>query len=570
MNDSMFLQEPEAQREAMRPGIIEVLRRGVQECAVQERKKQKPGRPQEVAWKHLQLGMLVSILFGMGNYQHLWRRLRKQPLGEYARIAVQDDAIIKRLRNAGSAPFEQLLKHLAGSASVEATGRDLATFAPKIVAIDEMTGDQMRRQLKEQRSLNKGDKALLPGKLAGRFNIRGQQWEEVQWREDVQANCKVNMGSLLQGLEVGSLVLFDLGYFAFWWFDELSERGYWWVSRLREKTSYQIVHEYWRFEGNLDALIWLGAYRADRAGKMVRLVRFWDGEKLHCYITNVLDPRQLTLKEIAQLYGRRWDIELAFLLIKQYLGLHHWWSSQPELIRQQCFAVLIVAQVVQGMRMQMAREAGVDAFEVSLPLLLEVLPDLLREQQEPVEWIGTYGRELGIIRASSRFPVMVPEVVESDVVMPRQELPRERKERYHSYGEEGGKEGKNVTKSKTGGQKKNEARKKEKGEKEGEKREEGEKKEKQEKIKQGKEGKKKGALVLKKGWGEEDVSKREKEKIKQGIEGVKGEEGEEKRAFGEKSEKENIRKMKQETRGEQGKGERDVLDTRGGLPEFSG
>jgi len=51
------------------------------------------------------------------------------------------------------------------------------------------------------------------------------------------------------------------------------------VSRLREKTSYQLVHDFWRFEGNIDALIWLGAHRADRAGQLVRLVRVWDGEQ---------------------------------------------------------------------------------------------------------------------------------------------------------------------------------------------------------------------------------------------------------------------------------------------------
>jgi hypothetical protein len=567
MNDTMFLQESET--EAMRPGIIDLLTRCVEECPGEERKKKKPGRPQQVEWKHLVLGMLVNILFGMGNYQHLWRQLRKKPLGEYARISVQDDAIIKRFRNAGSAPFERLLKHLGASTSGEATARDLATFAPKIVAIDEMTGDQMRRQLKEQRSLKKGDKTLLPGKLAARFNIRNQQWEEVQWREDVQANCKVKMGSLLQGLETGSLVLFDLGYFAFWWFDELSERGYWWVSRLREKTSYRIVHEYWRFEGNLDALIWLGAYRADQASRLVRLVRFWDGETLHSYITNVVDPRQLSLKEIAHLYARRWDIELAFLLIKRSLGLHHWWSSQPELIRQQCFAVLIVAQVVQGMRMQIALEAGVDAFEVSLPLLLEVLPDLLREQQEPEAWIATYGRELGIIRASSRFPLIVPEVVESERVMPTKELAEARKERYHSYGEEEeeGKEGKNVTKSKTGSQKKKEERRKEKREKEGKARGEGGKKKEEEKEK---EGKKEGACREEKSERKKKVREEKEKKEGQSIENGNKEVVKGKGVFKGGGDGENLGKRGKEYRKEKGKGKKASIEVKGGLPEFSG
>jgi hypothetical protein len=49
------------------------------------------------------------------------------------------------------------------------------------------------------------------------------------------------------------------------------------------------------------------------------------------------------------------------------------------LVQQQCLAVIAVAQLVQRLRMQMAVQAGVDAFDVSLPLLLEVLP----EKQEP-------------------------------------------------------------------------------------------------------------------------------------------------------------------------------------------
>jgi hypothetical protein len=571
MNDSMFLQEQ--QIEEVRPAIIEKLTDSVEESPGEERKKKKPGRPQQVPWKQLLLGMLVSVLFGMNNYQQLWRRLRSKKVADYARIAVKDDAIIKRLRNAGSEPFERLLKHLGSQSAEEGTARDLAWFAPKIVALDEMTGDQMRRQLKEQRPLKKGDKRLLPGKLAGRFNIRSQQWEVVQWREDVQANCKVNMRSLLQGLEAGSLLLFDLGYFAFWWFDELSERGYWWVSRLREKTSYELVHVYWRFEGNLDALIWLGAYRADQAGRLVRLVRFWDGEMLHSYISNVLDPRQLSMKEIAQLYGRRWDIELAFLLIKQYLGLHHWWSSKPELIHQQCLAVIIVAQMVQGMRMQMAMEAGVDAFEVSLPLLLQELPDLLREQQEPVEWIKTYGRELGIIRASSRLEPVVPKIVESDLVMPTEELPKQRKARYHSYVEGEGKEGENVTKSKTGTQKKRERRKGEEERKERERRAEG--KERREGRKEGKEkeGGKKEALEQKKSSEKEKERKEEEGGEKEGKPEKRkkgGEVIERKPVFAEKKERGNLRKNGQTNPKKSEKEKKDALVVKGGPPEFSG
>lgn len=432
MNPNMDLQAQEI--EAVCGDWIDDLVGSLAESLGEEREKKKSGRPQQVPWVQIVAGVLVSVLFGMKTYQQLWRRLRRKGLAGFEPISVQDDAIIKRLKQAGTAPFERLLQQMGQQPVVEGTALDLATFAPKIVAIDEMTGDQMQRRLKAQRQLTKGASQLLPGKLAGRYNIRAQQWEVVQWRENVQANCKVDVLSLLVGLEAGSLLLFDLGYFAFWWFDELSQQGYHWVSRLREKTSYELVHVFWRFEGNMDALIWLGAHRADRAGKMVRLVRFWDGEQLHSYISNVLDPRQLSMQAIAQLYVRRWDIELAFLLLKQYLGLHQWWSNQPVLMQQQCLVLIIVAQRLQHWRMQMARQAGVDAFEVSLPLLLDVLPELLREQQEPFAWMSSLGRELGLIRASSRRVLLVPKVPEEQMRLPAAELVQQRPARYHSYG----------------------------------------------------------------------------------------------------------------------------------------
>jgi Transposase DDE domain len=447
MNTSMGLQAQEI--EAVCGDWIEELVGSLPERLGEEREKKKSGRPQQVPWVQIVAGVLVSVLFGMKNYQQLWRRLRRKGLAGCEPITVQDDAIIKRLKNAGTAPFERLVQQMGKLPVVEGTALDVATFAPKIVAIDEMTGDQMQRRLKTQRELKKGESQLLPGKLAGRYNIRTQQWEVVQWREDVQANCKVAVMSLLAGLEVGSLLLFDLGYFAFWWFDELSEQGYHWVSRLREKTSYELVHVFWRFEGNLDALIWLGAHRADRAGKMVRLVRFWDGEQLHTYITNVLDPRRLSMQAVAQVYARRWDIELAFLLLKQYLGLHQWWSSQPVLMQQQCLVLIIVAQRLQQWRMQMALQAGVDAFEVSLPLLLDVLPELLREQQEPLAWMSSLGRELGLIRPSSRRVLVVPAVPEEQVRLPAAELVQQRPARYHSYGDEPPSQQAMVTVSKT-------------------------------------------------------------------------------------------------------------------------
>ncbi len=49
------------------------------------------------------------------------------------------------------------------------------------------TLDAISRRLNWARALKKGDLRSLAGKLAGRFNIRTQQWDLVQFRVSVSA-----------------------------------------------------------------------------------------------------------------------------------------------------------------------------------------------------------------------------------------------------------------------------------------------------------------------------------------------------------------------------------------------
>ena len=118
----------------------------------------------------------------------------------------------------------------------------------------------------------------------------------------------------LAGLKKGTLLLFDRGYFSFALFDELQELGLWWISRYAYNATFKILHICYQGDGVLDAIVYLGVHRTGQAKYPVRLVRFWVKGQLYTYVTNVLDPQMLSLADIARLYARRWDIELAFRL----------------------------------------------------------------------------------------------------------------------------------------------------------------------------------------------------------------------------------------------------------------
>ena len=98
-------------------------------------------------------------------------------------------------------------------------------------------------------------------------------------------------------------------------FDTLTEWKLWWVSRYRENTSYQIAHVFYRQREVKGALVWLGTGQK-QARHLVRLVRLSDGMGVRMYLTTVCDPQVLSLAEVAQLYARSFDSELAFRLLK--------------------------------------------------------------------------------------------------------------------------------------------------------------------------------------------------------------------------------------------------------------
>ena len=440
MHDSVSAQSfPLVSREHVRAQLTEALAvlpstAGELAQAAPERKAGR-GRPIALQPTHLWLGLLWAVLEGVHGYRALARFLATHALGRFAPVSLTDSALVQRLQQAGYEPLQTLFAQLGSWLQVwlAPPACALAPFASHILALDETKLDAVIRHLPWQRQHRLGDPALLAGKLAAVFDIRQQRWLRVQYVADALRNCKLEALALVADLPWHSLLLFDLGYFSFPLFDYLTERGYYWISRYREKTCYQLLHVSYRQGVILDAVVWLGSDHGARAGRAVRLVRFGDGQYLRMYLTNVLDPLQLPMGDIARLYARRWDIELAFLTIKDLFGLQQWWSSQRPLILQQIAVVLVLAQLVQALRLHIAEQAGCDPFDVSLPLLVEHLPHLLRARLNPVAWVLTYGKQQHVLRPSSRYHVVAPSIPPEQLLPLPAELVLTRKARYVTY-----------------------------------------------------------------------------------------------------------------------------------------
>ena len=386
-----------------------------------------PGRPCELSAHCLWAALLVSLLRGLHSQKAVWRLLSLGPLWSFAHSGLTASAIYKRLDQAGTVPLEELfaqishyllivVRALLEQGEREGTLPPLAPFAADILVLDETILDQVARRLPILRAVAKGAAVLIPGKLVSLFSVRTQQWRRIHFEPDSLQNEKVSARLMLTDLARGTLVLFDLGYYCFKWFDDLTALGFWYVSRIRHNSAMRVLHCFYEQGQTFDGIVFLGAKKGPRPKHAVRLVRFAMHGVLHTYITNVLDPRQLSMHDIAQLYARRWDIECAFLLLKSHLGLALFWSAKPHVLLQQVWGTLIIAQLLQVLRLQIAVQAKQDPYDVSMELLIEYLPTLSDYHQDALGVLLSRGKDLGFIRPSSRIRIQTPDVSQLGLV----------------------------------------------------------------------------------------------------------------------------------------------------------
>jgi len=376
---------------------------------------------------HLLLTCLLMLLRQTFSPPAIQHALMTETVGPFAALAsISRQAVRQRLMAIGITPFTQLLQRVQQALPQrEVVNTTLAPFAPMVVALDETKLSDIARLAERSALLPK--EHLMVGKLSALFDLRLQRWVHLQFLSDPLAHGAVASLLLIEHLPKASLIVADLGYFGYAWFRFLSDQGYFWISRLKDKSCYQIMHTFYQKGETLDALIWLGIYRSNQYPHMVRLVQYRQGTQLYRYISNVTDPLQLPFADIVSLYARRWDIEMAFKVLKRTLGLHLWWACERVLVLQQLLLTLMIAQVIHAIQGEIAAEADVDPQEVSLVVLRSLFPH--------ANWPTPFGmvaalvikaRVLGLIRPSRYLKLDIPLILESEIQPVSPDLVRER------------------------------------------------------------------------------------------------------------------------------------------------
>jgi IS4 transposase len=140
----------------------------------------------------------------------------------------------------------------------------------------------------------------------------------------------------------GDLLIFDRAYLDYAWLYRLHQDTVWFVTRLKSNSCFEVIKEKTASGPVLaDQVICLSSPHG-RASypEPLRRVHYRDPEtdKEYVFLTNRLD---LSALEVAELYRRRWQIELFFKWIKQNLKIKAFYGTSKNAVLIQIWTALI-------------------------------------------------------------------------------------------------------------------------------------------------------------------------------------------------------------------------------------
>ena len=171
--------------------------------------------------------------------------------------------------------------------------------------------------------------------------------EDVPYLIRFSAAAKADVNFLKEiNLPKGSIVVMDRGYKSYSKFQEWNIAGIDWVTRMQsnsvfEVTKDRLITEHHKKNGvTSDQNIILGFKNKKIQQVKCRLVRYYDEvtKRVFAFLTNNFLWSPVT---IAEIYKRRWQIELLFKRLKQNMPLQYFLGDNENAIKVQIYCALI-------------------------------------------------------------------------------------------------------------------------------------------------------------------------------------------------------------------------------------
>lgn len=170
----------------------------------------------------------------------------------------------------------------------------------------------------------------------------------MDWFKEIPEQVIINVGEADDNKEIlklnlisGFTYIFDRGYCSHAVYSHFNEKGKFFITRLPSCWLYETKEEFKIEKGTnivSDKLIKLGKNEEVVKGALRLVTLINDNNGIIEFLTNRFD---LKAEEIAEIYRKRWKIELFFRWVKQYLRIKRFLGTSPNAVCSQIYIALI-------------------------------------------------------------------------------------------------------------------------------------------------------------------------------------------------------------------------------------
>lgn len=354
--------------------------------------------------------LVLSLLWrGLGSVREAVRLLNEEGVLWTGPLAVTTSAVTDRLRTLPSELFRGVLMEVLPRLHARWLERDRPLPAAvawarrhytEVLALDGSTLDALQKKVSLSQALpeHKG----LAGRMAALLDGASHLPKEVWYEEDSAAHDQAFWERALEATSPGALLLFDLGFVNYGFYDRLTRKGVKFITRLKSNAAVRVEQVLREGPKVRDCRITLGN-GATRCEETLRMVAVLYGGKWYRYLTNELDPAKLPTEHVVALYWQRWRIEDAYATVKRLLGLSYFAVSSVNGIEIQLWATWVLYALLADLTDAVAQRLKQPYQMISVEMVYRGLAHFTRAFRrgaatDPIEYLAQKSKLLGIVK----------------------------------------------------------------------------------------------------------------------------------------------------------------------------
>ena len=313
---------------------------------------------------------LAVVLEPPRSLSELLERTRsRDPKGILPAVSASAESFFEKCKNLSSEFFMALYHHFLEKVVEKAPKlycQEVSHLDKKfsgLLAIDGSRLDKIAHRLK---ILWNEEAAILPGCLTAVYDLYRGIATELWFDADAGAS-EFKRGMLaVETLAKNTLLLGDRLYCSIQIFQALNENDSFGLFRRNKTVKITMIRRLSKAklkEGTVEDWIIEVGKGKDRIE--LRLIVLQRAGKTYEAMTNVLDPRRLSAKDVVTLYPLRWSIERLFYDLKAVLNLKKFYAANPNAVAMQVYAAAMVHVAFRIAQAKVAEQVELPPEELS-------------------------------------------------------------------------------------------------------------------------------------------------------------------------------------------------------------